>query len=416
MSPSAAMMPPALTITAAQARRTAIAAQGLHRRRPGTTPHRGTFRKLVDRIGVLQIDSVNVLARAHYLPAFSRLGAYRPELLDDIAWPKRNKDRVLLESWAHVASLVELDLEPALRPRQQAMGERWRPRELIDAHPGLMERIVEVIGEHGPISAGGIEKTLDAPGRGRPGWWEWSATKQISEYLFLSGVTAVAGRRSFERLYDLTERVVPQHIRDVPTPEPDDARRTLVHRAIRHHGIGTAGDIADYYRLKIAGTQQSLAELVEEGSVLPVTVHGWKERVYLDAEAAMPRKVDGRALLCPFDPLIWHRPRTERLFGLHYRIEIYTPEPLRTYGYYVFPLLVGDQFVGRFDLKADRAASELLVQASWCEPGADPQVACEAAAVELAEMARWLGLSRIVVKDRGDLARQLQGVVRTLAG
>lgn len=408
--------PPVLTITAAQARRTAIAAQGLHRRRTGATPHRGTFGKLVDRIGVLQIDSVNVLARAHYLPAFSRLGAYRPELLDDIAWPKRNKDRMLLESWAHVASLVELDLEPALRFRQQTMGERWRPDDLIDAHPGLQERIVEVIAAEGPISAGGIEKILGAPGKGRPGWWEWSATKRISEYLFLSGTTAVAGRKSFERLYDLSERVVPQHIRDLPTPTPDEARRLLVQRAIRHHGIGTVGDIADYYRLKIAGTQQALSELVEEGTVLPVAVRGWKDRVYLDSEAAMPRKVDGRALLCPFDPLIWHRPRTERMFGMHYRIEIYTPEPKRTYGYYVFPLLVGDEFVGRFDLKADRAAGELLVQASFAEPDADPSAACEAAAVELAEMARWLGLSRIVVKDRGDLARQLQQVVRTLSG
>lgn len=408
--------PPTLSITAAQARRTAIAAQGLHRRRSGATPHRGTFGKLVNRIGVLQIDSVNVLARAHYLPAFSRLGAYRPELLDDIAWPKRNKDRVLLESWAHVASLVELELEPALRSRQQAMQERWRPNDLIDAHPGLQERIIEVIRDAGPISAGGIEKILGAPGKGRPGWWEWSATKRISEYLFLGGVTAVAGRRSFERQYDLSERVVPQHIRDQPTLEPDDARRVLVQRAIRHHGIGTAGDIADYYRLKIAGTEQALADLVEQGSVLPVTVRGWKERGYLDATAAMPRKVDGQALLCPFDPLIWHRPRTERMFGMHYRIEIYTPEAKRTYGYYVFPLLVGDAFVGRFDLKADRAEGSLLVQASWLEPGADPAVDCEAAAVELAEMARWLGLSRVVVKDRGDLARQLQGVVRTLAG
>lgn len=408
--------PPALTITAAQARRTAIAAQGLHRRRTGATPHRGTFGKLVDRIGVLQIDSVNVLARAHYLPAFSRLGAYRTELLDDIAWPAGPKDRVLFESWAHVASLVEIDLEPTLRYRQHAMAERWRPQKLIDAHPGLLERIVEVIADQGPISAGGIEKILEAPGEGRPGWWEWSSTKQLSEYLFQSGITAVAKRRSFERLYDLRERVVPRHIRAVQTPTPDESRRTLVERAIRHHGIGTAGDLADYYRLKIADTQRALTDLIEEGTVLPVAVRGWKERAYLDATAAMPRKVDGRALLCPFDPLIWHRPRTERMFGMHYRIEIYTPEPKRVFGYYVFPLLVGDAFVGRFDLKADRAEGSLLVQASWLEPGADPAVAGEAAAVELAEMARWLGLSRVVVKDRGDLARQLQGMVRTLAG
>lgn len=413
MSPVAA---PALTITAAQARRTAIAAQGLHRRRSAAPPNRGSFAKFVDRVGVLQIDSVNVLARAHYLPAFSRLGAYPTEYLDQLAWPKKAKGRSLLESWAHVAALVEIDLEPVLRYRQQAMAQRWRPEELIQAHPGLLERIVEVIAAEGPISAGGIENILGAPGKGRPGWWEWSATKRLAEYLFHSGVIAEAGRRSFERQYDLSEQVVPHDIAVRPTPEPEEARRVLVQRAVRHHGIGTAGDLADYYRLKIGDTQRALGDLIDAGSVIPVAVRGWKERAYLDAGAAMPRKVDGRALLCPFDPLIWHRPRTERIFGVHYRIEIYVPEPQRTYGYYVFPLLVGDQIVGRFDLKADRAAGALLVQASWLEVGADAAATAEAAASELAEMARWLGLDRIEVRDRGDLAPRVAAEIRTQPG
>lgn len=412
--------PPALTLTAAQARRTAIAAQGLHRRRPDPvgdrTPNRGHFRRLVERIGVLQIDSVNVLARAHYLPTFSRLGGFPTALLDGAAWPSRPRDRTLLESWAHVASLVPVAVEPLLRWRQQAMGVRWRPDDILTAHPDLMDRIMRVIADHGPISAGGVEKILGTPGKGRPGWWEWSATKRVCEYLFLSGITSVADRRGFERHYDLSERVVPGAVRAVPTPDPATAQRELVALAIRHHGIGSVGDIADYYRLRNDDTRRALVELAEEGVVLPVQVRGWKERAWLDVGAAMPRSADGQALLCPFDPLIWHRPRTERLFGVHFRIEIYTPEPKRVHGYYVFPLLVGDEIVGRFDLKADRAAGQLLVQASWVEGDADPDVAVVAAVAELREMARWLGLERIVVRPRGDLADRLERAVTTLPG
>ncbi|WP_245599461.1 winged helix-turn-helix domain-containing protein [Nakamurella lactea] len=408
---------PALTLTAAQARRTAIAAQGLHRPRSAGGPiNRGHLRRLVERIGVLQIDSVNVLARAHYLPVFARLGAYPTEVLDGAAWPARAKDRQLLESWAHVASLIPVELEPLLRYRQQFMADRWRPRSLLAEHPDFLDRVLEVIGGEGPISAGGVEKILEAPGKGRPGWWEWSATKRICEYLFLSGQTAVAGRRAFERQYDLTDRVLPAAVLAAPTPDPADAKRELVAMAIRHHGIGTAGDIADYYRLRVDDTQRALIELVEAGAVLPVRVTGWKDKAWLDAAAAMPRKAGGQALLCPFDPLIWHRPRTERIFDVHYRIEIYTPQHKRVHGYYVFPLLLGDSLVGRFDLKADRATGRLLVQASWLEPGAAAGPAAAAAADELAEMARWLGLGEVVVMPKGDLARELTAAVHTLPG
>ncbi len=436
---------PALTITAAQARRTAIAAQQLHRPRANATPrtvfdqavldqaaldqkgldqraldtttiNRGHLRRLVEKIGVLQIDSVNVLARAHYLPIFARLGEYPTTLLDGAAWPARPKDRMLLESWAHVASLIPVATEPLLRWRQQRMAQRWRPEKLLAEHPDLLDRVLDVIAEHGPISAGGVEKILQAPGRGRPGWWEWSATKRVCEYLFVSGTTAVAGRRAFERHYDLAERVLPAAVRAIPTPDVRDAKRELTAMAVRHHGIGSVGDIADYYRLGHADTRQALVELAEAGVVQQVGVRGWKERGWLHTDAVMPRSVAGRALLCPFDPLIWHRGRTERIFDVHYRIGIYTPQSQRTHGYYVCPLLVGDALAGRFDLKADRAGSRLLVQASWLEPANAAHPTAEAAAAELAGMARWLDLDEVVVIPRGDLAAALTGAVHSLPG
>ncbi len=421
---------PVLTLTAAQARRTAIAAQQLHRPRadvPRRTPidqgaldttaiNRGHLRRLVEKIGVLQIDSVNVLARAHYLPIFARLGGYPTTLLDGAAWPARAKDRMLLESWAHVASLIPVAAEPLLRWRQQRMAQRWRPEKLLAEHPDLLDRVLDVIAEHGPISAGGVEKILQTPGRGKPGWWEWSATKRVCEYLFISGTTAVAGRRAFERQYDMADRVLPAAVRAIPTPDVRDAKRELTAMAARHHGIGSVGDIADYYRLGHADTRQALVELAEAGSVQRVTVRGWNESGWLYTDAVMPRSVTGRALLCPFDPLIWHRGRTERIFDVHYRIGIYTPQSQRTHGYYVCPLLVGDALVGRFDLKADRARGRLLVQASWLEPGSAAHPAAEAAAAELAGMARWLDLDEVEVIPRGDLAAALTGALHSLPG
>lgn len=400
-----------LTLTAAQARRTAIAAQQLHRPRPETAANRGHLRRLLGKLGVLQIDSVNVVARAHYLPVFARLGNYQPAVLDGAAWPTRANDRMLIESWAHVASLVPVQTEPLLRWRQQRMTESWRPVKLLEQHPDLLPRVLAVIDEYGPISAGGIEKMLQAPGKGKPGWWEWSATKRICEYLFACGQTAVAGRRAFERQYDRYDRVLPPVVLGCPTPDTATAKRDLTRLAIQHHGIGTVGDIADYYRLRNDDTQQALIELAEEGTVLPVAVRGWRERAWLGADAALPRTATGQALLCPFDPLIWHRPRTERMFGVRYRIEIYTPQHKRVHGYYVFLLLVGDVLAGRLDLKADRATGRLLVQASWLEPGSEAGPTAEAAAAQLAEMACWLGLEQVVVAPKGDLARQLAPAV-----
>ena len=405
---------PAVELTAGQARRIAIAAQQLATPLPsmgaGDRPiNRGHLNRLLQAIGLLQIDSVNVLARAHLLPIFSRLGPYPYALLEGAAWPRRSADRLLVEAWAHVASLVPVGIEPLLRWRRQKFADEPWPR--VDAlrrdHPGFLDTVLAVIDEQGPMSAGDIEKALEAPGRGISGWWEWSITKTACEYLFAVGAIGVAYRRGFERCYDLMERILPAPVLATPTASGADAKRALMALAAGHHGIGTASDLADYYRIGLTSARLALADLVDDGEVVPVRVQGWNEVGYLHRGARIPRKVTGAALLCPFDPLIWERQRTERLFGFHYRIEIYTPAAKRQYGYYVFPLLVGEHLVGRFDLKADRLGSRLLVQASWLEEGADPVLAADAAAVELARMARWLELSEIVVLPRGDLGRTL---------
>ena len=397
-------------LSADQARRIAIAAQRLAAPAAPRVVHRGHLRRLVDDIGILQIDSVNVLARAHLLPVFSRLGPYPTSVLEGAAWPVHRRDRMLIESWAHMASLIPVEREPLLRWRQrryEAYGVWGQVKRLQAEHPGFLDVVRDTIADLGPSSAGDVEKALEAPGRGVAGWWEWSVTKVACEHLFATGVIGVAGRRGFERIYDLTERVLPPSVLAVPTPAEADAQRELVALAARAHGIGTVADLADYHRMGSAETRRALADLVEDGRVLPVTVRGWEQPAFLHARARVPRAVGGSALLSPFDPLVWRRERTERIFGMHYRIEIYTPAAKRVYGYYVLPFLVGDRLVGRFDLKADRAAGRLLVQAAWLEPGADPAATAVAAAAELGRLAAWLGLGEVMVAPRGTLAHAL---------
>lgn len=421
-------MPAALRLTAAQARRTAIAAQGLAAPLPDPsvtvpTPHRGQLRRTVDKIGLLQIDSVNVLARAHYLPLFARLGNYPMDLLADAAWPRTPSRRLLLETWAHEASLIPIGHQPLLRWRQQKrIDGPWASAAKLRAeHPGFLDDVLAVVADAGPVSAGDIEKALEAPGRGRSGWWEWSATKIASEYLFGIGAIGTAFRRGFERVYDLTERIVPPAVLAQPTPDETDAKRALVELSARAHGLGTVGDLADYYRISGADTRRAVLELVEAGTLLPVQVAGWRDVAYLHHQAKLPRKVGGRALLCPFDPLVWERDRTERLFDFRYRIEIYTPAEKRVYGYYVFPFLLDDALVARFDLKADRATGRLLVQASWYEDrsgsatGAPaPAAVAAAAAVELRRMADWLGLPDVAIVARGDLSEEMAAAASLL--
>ena len=389
-------------LSAAEARRIAIAATGLARRRPtgeAGTPH---LKAVVARLGLLQIDSVSVLARAHYLPLFSRLGGYATALLDQAAWGRR---RWLFEYWAHEASLVPMALQPLLRWRMaRAMSGEGIYGELARfgvEHRPFVDAVHAHIARHGPTVASHLEGE-SGPG----GWWGWSRQKRALEWLFWAGMVTTATRRRFERVYDLPECVLPAAVLAAPTPCAPDAHRELLRLAARALGIATAGDLRDYFRLSPADAHPRIADLVETGELVPLRVQGWAQPAYLHRDARQPRRVAARALLAPFDPLVWHRPRTERLFGFDYRLEIYTPAARRKHGYYVLPFLLGDRLVARVDLKADRAAGVLRVLAAHGEPHA-PAATAEQLSAELGEMAAWLGLSSVAVRGAGDLAGAL---------
>ncbi len=378
------------TLSIPLARRIALAAQGFGVARPDavTSAH---LRRTVDRLGLHQIDSVNVLARAHYLPAFSRLGAYDRGLLDEAAWGSKRK-RSLFEYWAHEASLLPLALHPYLRWRMEEAdrGLRGWTRLKAFAHERRAEAdaILARIRSDGPMAASDFEH-----GKSRSGWWEWGETKQALEFLFWAGhITTATRRGSFERVYNLTERVIPKPILALPTPTPAAAHRHLIEHAARAHGVATAADLRDYFRLKPEEAKPAIDALVEEGALLPVQVEGWRQPAFLHAGARRPRRIESEALIAPFDPLIWERARTERLFGFHYRIEIYVPQDKRRHGYYVLPFLLYDRLVARVDLKSDRQNGRLLAQRVSYEPGA-PAGARERLSAELELMAEWLGLA-----------------------
>jgi uncharacterized protein YcaQ len=364
------------------------------------------LRRVIDRVALHQIDSVNVLVRAHYLPLFSRLGAYPRTLLDQAAWGLKSKRR-LFEYWAHEASLLPLELQPLLRWRmaraERGVGLWGNMKPFASERRGEADALLARIAADGPLAASDIAET-----RGPGGWWGWSETKRTLEYLFWSGrITTATRRNSFERVYDLTERVLPRAVLDALTPNEADAQRALIERSARALGIATAGDLRDYFRLKSDDAHPRIAELVETGMLLAVRVEGWSQPAYLHADARLPRRVAGQALLAPFDPLIWERARTERLFGLRYRIEIYVPAEKRVHGYYVLPFLLDGRIVARVDLKADRQAGALLVQSAHAEDDAPPEVA-ERLMTELALMAQWLGLARVAIVGKGDLAEALR--------
>lgn len=375
------------------ARRIALAAQGFGRSRP-ETPDIGHLRRTVERLHLHQIDSVNVLSRAHYLPAFSRLGSYDRADLDTLSWgPKRQ--RKLFEYWAHEASLLPFDIHPLLRWRMASAdrGETGWGRMRLYATERRAEAmaLLERIRQEGPLAASDFEAH-----KGQSGWWEWSDTKRALEWLFWAGhITTATRRRSFERVYDLTERVFPGAVLAVPTPSEADAHRTLIERAARAHGIATDKELRDYFRQSPEQARPAIAALAEDGVLVPVAIEG-KRHAWLHREARRPRRIEARALLAPFDPLIWERDRTERLFGFHYRIEIYVPAERRRHGYYVLPFLLGDRLAARVDLKADRTASRLIVQSLHLEAEA-PSHTREALKAELDEMARWLGLEGVHV-------------------
>jgi uncharacterized protein len=400
------------TIGPAAARRAALAAQGFADPPPSGPATRRHLGRVLGRVRLLQLDSVNVAVRAHYMPVFSRLGPYDRALVDDAVWAHTaRRPRLLVEAWAHEASLLPVEEWPLLR--SGAGRDRWwvRYQPLVDRHPGLVDDLLAVVKEQGPIGAGALEEALGAPTRPRPAgasWWERSEVKRICEYLFGIGMLTVGTRRHFERLYDLPERVLPPAVLAARQPSAEEAARTLVRHSASALGVATEPELRDYYRLAPALSQAAVAELLESGELEPVQVRGWERPAYRLPGTRVPRRITGRALLCPFDPLVWERARTERMFDFRYRIEIYVPEPKRQYGYYVFPFLLDGELVARVDLKADRKAGVLRVPGAFAEPRADfPRVAAELAE-ELQVMAEWLGLDGVEVGERGDLAAPLR--------
>ena len=399
-----------LDLSASQARRIAIAAQGLADPRPRGPVSASQFRRLCDRLGVIQIDSVNVVVRTHYLPAFSRLGAYRPQLLEAEAWGKRPS---LFEYWGHEASFMPMRLQPLFRWRMQRArgGETWTglarfARERRD----YIDHVFAEIERRGPVTGGDFAEGPRPKGEGA-GWWSWSNGKAALEWLFWGGLISVKTRRGFERVYDLTERVIPQAVLDVPTPDDAEAQRQLMMIAARAMGVATEGDLRDYFRFTLADARARLGELLEAGELTPAAVQGWRQPGYLVPDARRPRRARGAALLSPFDNLIWRRERTERLFGVRVRLEIYTPSHKREHGYYVLPFLQGEAITARVDLKADRKAGLLVVQAAHLEPWAAEDEVAPSLAVELTAMAGWLGLGGVSVMRKGDLAAALARAV-----
>ncbi len=392
-------------MSAAQARRIALAAQGFADPAPGGAADLRHLRRVLRRVNLLQMDSVNVLQRAHYLPLYSRLGPYPTALLDRAAY---RRPRELFEYWGHEASLIPVELQPLMRWRMAAAhSSAWGGmRRIAVEQPDLVAWVLDEVRQRGPITAAEIEH--DAP-RPTGHWgWNWSEVKRALEWLFWSGeVTAAERTTSFARRYDVPERVLPAAVLALPTPEPTDAWRALVELAARALGVAAEAELRDYFRLPLAGARAAVTELVEAGVLLPVTVEGWRHPGYLHRDARIPRRVRAATLVSPFDPLIWERSRTERLFGMTYRIEIYVPAPQRTYGYYVLPFLLGETFAARVDLKADRRAGVLQVPAAWIEPTADEGETADALAAELRRLAGWLGLTSVAVPERGDLAAPL---------
>jgi uncharacterized protein YcaQ len=397
-------------LSRAEARRLALAAQGFARSRPSRVG-RARLIATIDRLGLLQIDSVNVLVRSHYLPLFSRLGAYPRDALDRLAWGPR-RGRALFEYWGHEASLIPLATQPLYRWRM-ARALESRGRHLFDRfgreRRAYVDQVLAEVAEHGPLTVSDLRE----PGRSTGPWWGWSDGKTALEWLFYAGLVTTAARRGFERVYDVPARVLPAAVLNQTTPDEADAQRTLVRHAIGALGVATEAEIRDYYRLPPADNRTRLHELIDAGTVREVRVKGWSPRAYMAADASPPRRIRATALLSPFDPVVWMRARAERLFDFHYRIALYTPKHKRSHGYYVLPFLVGDRLVARVDLKADRAAHTLRALSVHGEADVDASAVAAALAPELRLMATWLGLDRVSVGG-GDLGPAVRAEVRAL--
>ncbi|MDL9936331.1 crosslink repair DNA glycosylase YcaQ family protein [Gordonia sp. ABSL1-1] len=401
-------------ISSAAARRIALAAQGFADRAPAATPTRAHLRRVVGRTNLIQMDSVNIVARAHYLPMFSRIGSYDPAILERAA---AGGNRLLVEYWAHEAALIPIDDWPLFGWRMQDFADgRYRyTREVMANNRQLAADVTAVIAEHGPSMPRDIEAALGierAPGVAG-GWWNRGEVKHVCEAMFASGELSAVRDNGFRRYYDLTERVVGAE-RVGAKPDRATAHRELTARAASALGVATVADLADYYRLKAAEVRPAVADLVDDGVLDEVSVDGWKDPAYLHREARTPRRVAGSAILSPFDPLIFFRPRVERLFDFHYRIEIYVPAHKRVHGYYVLPYLFDESIVARVDLKADRKAGVLQVLSAHREDGHDDSEVAARLAVDLAELASWCGLDSVSVNRRGALSGALRGAVAEL--
>lgn len=433
---------PTERMSLADARRIALAAQGFGGPKPAPAGARHV-RRAIDRVGILQIDPVNVVCRSHYLPVFARVGPYSRDLLDRMAWGGSRRE--LFEYWGHQASLLPVALHPLVRWRMQAAqdwdwstwtwpGSRsgWKtslgpltaaPWAVLEGmmrigkeQPDLVDAVLATVRERGPVAAG--QAGPDNERRGRPksergAMWNWADVKIALEWLFFMGKVTTATRRGFERIYDVTERVIPDEVLTAPTPSPEDAQRELVRVAARAQGIATERQLREYFFMRAEQGKARVTELVDAGELVPVRVDGISQQMYLWPDAVKPAKVSARALLSPFDSLIWDRDRTSKLFGFHYRISIYTRADERTHGYYVMPFLLGEQLVARVDLRADDKQSALLALAAHSEPGVDKREVAAGLADELQLMAGWLELDRVVVGRRGDLAPALSRAAKT---
>lgn len=397
---------PVEPVSPALARRIALAAQGFGRPRPAVVGTR-QLNGLVDRLNLLQIDSVNVFERSHYLPAFARLGAYDRSLLDRLTFDARGPHT---EYWAHEAAFMRKEDWPLFRWRMEAYRRRYGAAgSWYEANRETVEWLRRELAANGPLAASEIEH--DANTRTGP-WWGWSAVKRALEFLFLFGEVAIAGRTRFQRRYALVEDVLDARVLD-RSITTEDSVRELIRRSAVAHGIGTANDFADYYRIKVAPAMAAIRDLEDAGELIPVRVPGWESggrpaAAWMHRDARRPRHVEAAALLSPFDPVVWYRDRALRMFGFHYRIEIYTPAPKRIFGYYSLPVLLDNALVGRIDLKSDRQAGVLRVQSAWTEPGA-PEATVERLVALLHETAAWQGLGGVEVSPsaRGDLAPAL---------
>jgi uncharacterized protein YcaQ len=407
-------VPTVTGLSSSDARRLALASLGFAAARPlraGAAHVRAT----AARLGAIQIDSVNVLARAHYLPTFSRYGSYPTTALDDLAHGRRE----LFEYWGHAACFLPMDLYPLMRWRMENQRDAWSA--LPKRKQAYVESVFSEVAARGALAAG----ELSNGGRSTGPWWGWSDGKEALELLFCQGRLSIASRRNFERLYDIPERVIPEKARHAAIPAPDEARKALLVRAARAMGVGSARDIAQYFHIgtwwdrrtakgmRTPSTLQHLFdELVEERRLAQVRVDGWKAPGYMVPAARVPRAIDARAIVSPFDPVLWERKWTKAVFGFDYQIEIYVPGPKRVHGYYVLPFLLGDRFAARVDLKADRKASKLIVHAAYLEPGFEASPVADALAEELRALAAWLSLDGFVSARRGNLARALARALR----